>query len=181
MLVDQEILGEINCGSIVIEPFQKENLQSGSYYFHLGRIILIPKEGQIIQFDGDNDPIYDRFDMKNNPFILEPGKFVLGQTKEILTIKNNIGMFIDGRTTLARLGLQIHQTASFIQPGHTESIITLEIFNAGNFQIELKEGIDIAKGIFFKSDKSATTGYKDNGIYSSQKETTPPDIFPYKK
>lgn len=180
MLVDKEIIEAYENKEIEITPFDQKRVTSGSYYLRLGKIILTPKPGQIIRLDGDDDPIYERFDISKDPYILEPGQFVLGQTLEIISIKNNIGMFIDGRTTLARLGLTIHQSATFIQPGHTKSIITLEIFNAGNFQIELKNGIDIAKGIFFRSKNEAQIGYKDTGIYPTQTETTPPDILPYK-
>ncbi len=181
MLTDREIAREISKKNIIIEPFHKEKLAPGAYYFTIGRFLLIPEPNQTIKLTGGSDPRYTEVDIEKRGYIIKPNEFFLGQTAEILTLGNNIGMFLDGRTTLARLGLTIHMTATFIHPGHTKSIITLEIKNNGNHNIELIAGIDIGKGIFFKANDGARIPYKDMGIYASQLKVTGADIPPYKQ
>lgn len=170
MLVDKQIKEAIAKGEIVITPYDEKNVAPGAYYFHLGRYLLVPKPGQTIDLAGEDDPIYDKFDISRKPYILRPNEFILGQTLEVLTIPNDIGMFIDGRTTTARLGLTIHQTATWCHPGHTDSIITLEIKNEGNHNLILSEGIEIGKGIFFRSDVASEIAYNQMGKYPHQTE-----------
>jgi dCTP deaminase len=179
MLTDIEVLTEIESDRIRIEPFNEKKVAPAAYYFTLGKHLLIPKPNQTIKLTGDDDPEYTEIDIENKPYTIKPDEFLLGQTAESLTLANNIGMFLDGRTTLARLGLTIHQTATFIHPGHSKSIITLEIKNNGNHDIELTSGIDIGKGVFFKSTSDAMKSYKDTGIYKSQLKVTGADVPPY--
>lgn len=180
ILVDTEIKKAIQSKEIVIVPFDEERIAPAAYYFSLGQFILLPKAGQTVNLKGGKDPEYEKVNISNDSYTLEPQQFILAQTKELITLNTNIAMFLDGRTAFARLGLQIHQTASFIHPGHTESIITLELFNAGNSSIILSEGVDIGKGIFFKLEKKSSEAYKEDGIYPSQKEVMGTDLPPYK-
>lgn len=180
LLVDKQIKEAISKEEIIIDPYDPKAVRPAAYYFKLGKSLLIPKGKQLIKPDRGEDPKYEKRDISKAGYILKPKEFVLGQTLEVISIANNIAMFCDGRSTLARLGLSIHQSSTFIHPGHTNSIITLEIFNAGNFEIELKEGIDIAKGIFFRSSSFSDVAYKDSGIYPHQKEVMGADLPPYK-
>lgn len=180
MLTDREIAREISKKNIIIEPFRKEMLAPAAYYFTLGSYLLIPDSDQLIQLTGDDDPTYKEINIESKGYIIKPNEFLLGQTAELLTLGNNIGMFLDGLTTLARLGLTIHKTASFVHPGHHKSIITLEIKNNGNHDIELVPGIKIGKGIFFKAERGAGSLYKDVGIYASQLKVTGADVPPYR-
>lgn len=170
MLVDKQIREEISKGRIKIEPFDQDSVEPSAVYFRLGTTILVPEEGQIVRFETDSKPHYKKIDISKKPYILQPKEFVLAQTMEILTLPNDIGMLVDGRSTNARIGLSVHQTATMVLPGHSDSIITLELFNAGNFKIELKAGIRICKGIFFRSTEFASIGYKDMGLYRKQDE-----------
>jgi dCTP deaminase len=180
ILVDKEIREAIAKKEIVIDPYDSTAVKPAAYYFKLGKSLLFPKENQTITLERGKDPEYEKIDISAKSYIIKPKQFLLAQTHEAVTIAKNIVMFIDGRSTLARLGLSIHQTATIIYPGHTDSIITLEIFNAGKWQIEIKAGINIAKGIFFRSDTPADVAYKDIGIYSSQREVLGADVPPYK-
>lgn len=181
MLVDKQIRNAIQNGEIKISPYDEKNIAPGAYYFHLGKYLLVPKPNQTINLVGGENPVYDKFDISTEPYVLKPNEFVLGQTLEKLTLPNNIGMLIDGRTTMARLGLTIHKTAMWVHPGHTNSIITLEIHNVGNHKIILQEGLAIGKGIFFKSSEPAEVSYKDVGIYSEQNEVMGADLAPCRK
>lgn len=170
MLVDRQIKEEIKNGNIKIEPYNPDNIDPGAYSFTLGRYLMLPEPGQTISLVKESNPKYKKIDISETPYILKPGEFVLAQTLERLTIAKNIGMLIEGRSTLARLGIGVHNTASLIHPGHADSIITLEIFNVGNFNIELIKGADIGKGIFFKTTVPAEFGYKNSGTYANQDE-----------
>ncbi len=179
MLTDVEILEEIKNENILIDPFQKDKVAPGAYYFTLGRHLLLPDPDKTIKLTGGEDPTYKEIDIRDEVYVVKPNEFLLGQTAEVLTLGNNIGMFLDGRTTLARLGLAVHKTATFVHPGHSKSIITLEIKNHGNHSIELKSGVDIAKGVFFKSNQPASRSYKETGIYPTQAKVTGADVPPY--
>lgn len=74
---------------------------------------------------------------KSVPFCLEPREFVLGMTYEKITVPNNLIAMVEGRSTYARMGLSMHQTAPWIQPGWKSSPIVLEIMNNGPLNIEL--------------------------------------------
>jgi dCTP deaminase len=181
MFVDKQIKDSISNGEIVIDIYDEKNIAPAGYYFHLGKTLLIPEPGQIINPMGGDDPKYQKIDISTETYNLKPGEFVLGQTKEKLSLSNNIGMFIDGRTTLARLGLSIHITATWIHPGHTDSIITLEIHNSGNHILLLQENLSIGKGIFFKSTEVSEVAYNQMGIYPTQSEVMGADVPPYNK
>ena len=170
MLVDTQIMEAIQDGDITITPYDEKCVDFSAYDFHLGQHLLLPKSGQTIRFDSGVNPEYEKIDIADTPYIIKPGEFLLAQTSEVLTIAKNIGMLVDGRTTLARLGLTIHQTAILISPGHTDSIITLELANVGNFNIELVAGMKIGKGIFFRTSKPSSRAYNETGKYPQQKE-----------
>ncbi|MBN1374021.1 dCTP deaminase [Candidatus Dojkabacteria bacterium] len=179
LLVDQKIKEYIAAGNIKIDPFNNKNIGPSAYYFSLGPIILIPKSNQIATLSGGKDPEYERIDITDSPYTIKPKEFILAQTLEKITLAQNIAMLIDGRTTTARLGLSIHQSATLIHPGHKDSIITLEIFNAGIFDIVIKLGDKIGKGIFFLSDTSAEQAYANVGTYKTQTEPMGADLPPF--
>ncbi|MGH7049600.1 MAG: dCTP deaminase [Acetobacteraceae bacterium] len=74
---------------------------------------------------------------KTQHFILEPGEFVLAKTYESITVPKNLIAFVEGRSTYARMGLSMHQTAPWIQPGWTNTPIILEVMNNGPLEIVL--------------------------------------------
>lgn len=176
MLVDRQIKAYISMGQIKITPYDEKNIAPAAYYFHLGKYLLVPKPNQTVNLAGGDDPVYDKIDISSEPYTLKPNEFILGQTLEKLTIGNNMGMLIDGRTTTARLGLTVNITAIWIHPGHSESIITLEIKNVGNHNLVLTEGVEIGKGIFFKSSESSDIAYNEMGIYPKQEEVMGADV-----
>jgi dCTP deaminase len=172
LLVDKQIKKLIESGEIKISPYDENKVSAGTYKLSLGKVILIPEPGQRVELGSRVNPNYERVEIPKDGFVLKPGMFVLGQTKEKITIPNYIGGFFDSRSTLARLGVSVHNTSMFIEPGHTNSIITMEMFNEGDFDVVLKEGVAVAKLIFISSSESADRGYSQYGRYAVQKETT---------
>jgi dCTP deaminase len=85
-------------------------------------------------------PEFDEFG-KRRTFPLGLGEFVLARTLEVVKIPPNLIAMVEGRSSYARLGLSMHQTAPWIHPGY-ENKITLEIRNSGSLTINLTPGID---------------------------------------
>lgn len=99
-----------------------------------------------------------------NDFLLMPKQFVLATTKEYIRLPNNITAFVEGRSSIGRLGLFI-QNAGWVDPGF-EGQITLEIFNASNYTICLKAGVRVGQLVFAKMDHPTENPYR--GKYQGQ-------------
>lgn len=141
---------------------------------HLGQYILIPKKSsQIIDLaDPKVQPGYEKKDLSIEPFILNPGQFILGQTLELVGLESDIGMFIDGSSTVARLGLTVHLSSSFIPPGQDPHIITLEIYNAGPWKVKLSWNLRVGKLVMFQYSEENTITAKTYNRYNGQQEVT---------
>lgn len=173
MLADVEIKKILKSGKVTVEPYDETLLGSSCLDVRLGKVLLKPKKGQLIDLrKPELIAEYEKVDLTDEGFILEPGEFVLGQTYEFIGTSGDVGLFIDGRSTLARLGLSIHQTATFILPGTSPHIITLEIYNSSTFRVVLFPQMRIGKLMFFKLGTPNEIEYKSYGRYSGQSETT---------
>lgn len=176
ILSNVDIKKYIEEGKIKIEPFNNSMIYPASYVFTLGDMLLRPIGDNIIDFKKRLLPEYQeiRFTQEHG-YILHPNDFILGQTNEKLTLCDEIAMIVEGRSSLARCGIEVVQTSTFIEPNHFNSIITLEIKNNSNSDFVLYPYMKFAKGIFFKletpSDSSA-----NQGSYITQKEVDPPKI-----
>lgn len=174
MLTDKEVLKLIQEKKITFDPFDINSLKAGRYEVHLGQFILVPKDpGKVVDpLDESTQPEYDKIDLKQQSVILKPGTFVLGQTDELVGIPADIGMLIDGSTTLARLGLTIHQSATFLAPGQDPHVITLEFYNAGIWDIKLTYGMRIGKILAFRFSEKNVIEARSYNHYNGQKEAT---------
>ena len=92
------------------------------------------------------------------PFVLHPGEFVLGATLERVTLADDVVARIEGKSSLARLGLVIHSTAGFIDAGF-DGDVTLELSNVATLPILLHPGMRIAQFAFFELDRPAERPY----------------------
>ena len=113
------------------------------------------------------------------PFILHPGEFVLGQTLERVSLPDDLVARLEGKSSLGRLGLLIHSTAGFVDAGFSGNL-TLELSNVANLPITIYEGMPIGQISFMRMDGpvenpygSKTTGSK----YQGQVEPTPSRFF----
>lgn len=159
MLSDVEIQKSILSGDIKIEPFNPKSLEPSCYNVTLHSKLLELEDGQTIDLNGNDDPRYREVEIGEGGYYLEPKGFVLGSTVEQLSTSRSILTFIDGSSTLARIGLSIHQTAFSLKPGQPFHTITLEIFNASNSRIVLHKGMRIGKFLFFKSNLPNSEDY----------------------
>lgn len=135
---------------IIIGPeFDKRNMRPVGIRLHLGKELLVPEPNQFVDLTESACLKYKEIDIEENTFILEPGQFVLGSTYETIQVSNDIVAVLDGRSTVARLGLTTHITASIIDGVYeAPHCPTLEIKNVGNFRIRLKYKDPIAMMLF---------------------------------
>lgn len=170
MLSDKDILKAINEGLLSIQPFDKKQLRPAGISFQLGKQILIPKPVDLIDLKNIKDLDYEEVEItEDKPFIIQPGQFVLGHTEEVLSVSTKLGFIIEGRSTLARLGISVEQSATIVDPGHSERPVTLEIYNCGPSPVTLYRGMSVAKGLVFKLSSQAGRDFDQYARYSSQK------------
>jgi dCTP deaminase len=153
-LVDYEIYNLLQSGKLKVIPIMnlKEQLGSTSLDVRLGtsfQLYYQTKYG-VVDFS-DTDSLQSAENNSNlidldylESITISPGQFILGHTMEYIKLPENIAAEIEGRSSFARLGLEIHMTAGFIDPGF-EGVVTLEIYNAGPNPVKLFPGVRIAQ------------------------------------
>ena len=147
ILTRDEILKQMKKGRIKIEPFSKDQIGPASIDLSVSDEFRVFKKWKTAPVSEDVDyKDFTRLVKVDKYKILGPGEFVLGMTKEKLTLPENICGWLTGRTRFARLGLSIHITASFIQPGVSNRQV-LEIKNVGSIPLILYPGTRICQVI----------------------------------
>jgi dCTP deaminase len=140
-----------------IEPFVEENLQPASLDISLGDKFLVERHrNRVIDVSKDNIE-YLPVEVDNYP--LEPKDFVLGVTKEFINVPDNLTVMLAGKSTLARMGLQIHITAGWVDPGYRGKL-TLEIVNNSSNILQLHPGMLIGQLVFLEMKKKPDQVYK---------------------
>jgi dCTP deaminase len=164
-LTKNVILKEIYNKNIVITHFKKENLGPASYDITLANQIRVFKNSsENTPYPIDNNANYkeitERLEIKDQ-YVLQPGEMVLGITQEEIHLPNNICAWIQGRSCFARLGLIVHITASFVQPGIKNKQV-FEILNTNTRPLLLIPGVRIGQLIFQRCEGEATYQGKFN-------------------
>jgi dCTP deaminase len=152
ILSDSAILASIQAGTIVIEPFRRECLGSNSYDVHLGRH-LATYEDEILDARKHNRIVH--FEIGADGFVLEPGKTYLGVTLEY-TETHDCVPFLEGKSSVGRLGIDIHATAGKGDVGFTNHW-TLEI--SVQQPVRVYEGMPIGQLIYFRVEGEILTPY----------------------
>jgi len=150
ILTHDELLSRIDSGTIRIEPFDAKRVGPASIDFTLGRQFRKFKHlDQTIELSSDtfNPDDYSDLVTIHDRFVIGRHETVLGVTVEKLTLPPTICGWIQGRSRFARVGLMVHITSSFIQPGVSNHQV-LEIYNAGPVPIAVYPGIAICQIVF---------------------------------
>src|SRR5678816_4251890 len=109
---------------ILIEPdFDKKNIRPVGIRIHLAKHLLLPEPNQVVSLALAQELKYKEIDLTTEDFLLEPGQFVLGASYEAIQTPPNVLAILDGRSTVARLGLTTHITASVIDGTFELSLI----------------------------------------------------------
>jgi dCTP deaminase len=177
VLSDRDIRAEIAAGRIVIDPFIPEAVQPSSVDLHLDRRFRVFRNSRYPYIDvrADQPELTELLEIAGDePFILHPGEFVLGSTLERVQLPDDMVARLDGKSSLGRLGLLIHSTAGFVDPGW-EGTLTLELSNVANLPITLYDGMKIGQISFQRLSSPAEVAYGDAGIgskYRGQRDPT---------
>jgi dCTP deaminase len=182
ILSDGDIRKEIAAGRIGIEPFDETCVQPSSVDLHV--------DAQFRVFANSRYPYIDvRKEMPDltelvkvtgdEPFILHPGEFVLGSTLEHVRIPDDLVARLEGKSSLGRLGLLIHSTAGYVDPGW-DGYLTLELSNVANLPITIYPGMKIGQISFFRLTTPAEVPYGSTATrskYQGQRGPTASRFF----
>ena len=175
MLSDVDIQEALKTGELIIEPYSEEVIRGSGITLHLGELLLKPKEGGVVDVKNKLIPDYEEIKLDpKKPYKLKPGEFVLGHTYQKITVGSKLGFLIEGRSTLARVGLTIVQTAMLVYPGHKDRSVTLELANHGPNPILLYPKMKIARVALLELKTPSSITYDDTGKYREQKLVGPP-------
>ncbi len=177
VLSDRDIRAALEAGEIVIRPYDPSDLQPSSVDLHLDRSFRVFRNNRypfidVRQKQPDLTELLTVAD--DEPFILHPGEFVLGQTLEWSELPNDLVARLEGKSSLGRLGLLIHSTAGYVDPGWKGNL-TLELSNVANLPIALYYGMKIGQISFFRMTSPVDRPYGSPDLgskYQGQSEPT---------
>lgn len=178
VLSDHSIKEELAKGRIVIEPLDESCIQPASVDVHLDRKFLVFRNSRrpYIDVRQNADDLTEEVEADaDTPFILHPGEFVLGSTLESLALPEDIVARLEGKSSLGRLGLLIHSTAGYVDPGW-RGHLTLELSNVANLPITLYYGMKIGQISFHRLSTAADNLYGSPRLgskYQGQTRPTP--------
>jgi dCTP deaminase len=175
MLSSEDIRAAIQSGELKVDPLLKGSIRPAGLRLHLGRHLLKPLPGKVVDVKNNIKPDYKEILISSDQaYELKPGEFVLGATFEKISVGNNLGFLIEGRSTLARVGLTVVQTAMLVYPGHTERAVTLELANHGPNSILLYPQMKIARAALIRLGSATKQSYDADGKYREQEDVGPP-------
>jgi dCTP deaminase len=166
LLSDRDIKDLIKKGEIIVEPFDENLVQPCSLDIRLGNEFRIFESHNIPYIDPKEPDKYSKLIKCEDYIIIHPGEFVLGRTLEYIKLPNHIAATLEGRSSLGRMGIIIHATAGFVDPGF-EGTLTLEISNLSNLPVKLYPGMKIGQLAFYKLSSPCEKPYC--GKYKGQK------------
>lgn len=152
ILTRNEILKEIKAGNITITPFDRSCVGPGSVDLHLGEEFRIFKKVHDIVEVNDKINYEEMTELIHalQGIVLMPGETILGITREVIKLASNICGWLEGRSRFARLGLLVHISASFMQPGINNQQV-LEMTNFSPMPLKIHPGTAICQFIFQKT------------------------------
>ena len=177
ILSDRDIRAEIASGRIVIDPYTPDAVQPSSVDLHIDRRFRVFRNTRypFIDVRVDQPDLTELVEIVDDePFILHPGEFVLGSTLERVAIPDDLVARLEGKSSLGRLGLLIHSTAGYVDPGW-DGNLTLELSNVANLPITLYHGMKIGQISFQRLSSPVEIGYGDERLgskYRGQRDPT---------
>lgn len=171
ILSDRTISEMLKDKTLVIEPAEAGQIQPASVDIRLGNTFSVVDDTPSGIITMNSQIAYKT--ITADRYLLLPGQFVLATTMEYIELPDDLTAFVEGRSSLGRMGLFI-QNAGWVDPGfHGE--ITLELFNANRCAIELQSGRRVGQLVFAKMDAAAQNPYR--GKYQGQKGATGSRVF----
>ncbi|MBI4297526.1 MAG: dCTP deaminase [Chloroflexi bacterium] len=177
VLSDRTIKEELAKGRIVIEPLDASFIQPASVDLRLDRKVLVFRNSRrpYIDVRENLDDLTDLVEIDDQrPFILHPNEFVLASTLESIELPDDLVARLEGKSSLGRIGLLIHSTAGYVDPGW-KGHLTLELTNVAHLPITLYHKMPIAQISFLRLTTPAENPYGSQGLgskYQGQLEPT---------
>lgn len=180
ILSDRDIKAAIRSGRVKVEssdPTLFEHIHASSMDLRLGHVFKVYEHSRYALLDPKNPETFAR-NMRiihipdGEAFIMQPGEFVLGVTQETVTIPDDLVVRVEGRSSLGRLGIIIHSTAGFVDPGFSGTI-TLEISNLNRLPIALYPGMRVCQIAFETMTSPAETPYDKKPFSKYQHQVLP--------
>src|SRR5213596_4258745 len=178
ILSDRDIRAHIESGRITIDPFDAACVQPSSVDLHVDSQFRVFANSRypFIDVREEMPDLTELVEVKpDEPFILHPGEFVLGSTLERVALPDDLVARLEGKSSLGRLGLLIHSTAGFIDPGW-DGHLTLELSNVANLPIAIYPEMKIGQISFLQMTTPAEHPYGSGAAgskYQGQRGPTP--------
>jgi dCTP deaminase len=178
VLSDRSIRLEMESGRVVIDPCDLDDLQPSSVDVHLGNDFRVFRNSRYAFIDPNQaqPDLTELIEASSvDPFVLHPGEFALGATLERIKLPDDLLGRLEGKSSLGRLGLMIHSTAGYVDPGW-DGYLTLELSNVANLPILLTPGMKIGQISFNRMSTPVDRPYGTPGLgshYQGQKGPTP--------
>ena len=156
VLTRDAILAEIEAGNLRIDPFESDQLGAASIDLTLGdEIRVIEPADEPIDLVADSDyRHHTRVERLDRPFVLQSGSTIHGITRERITLPPNLCGFLEGRSRFARLGLMIHVTSAFVQPGVANRQV-LEMSNVSGQPLRIHPGVRLCQLVLMRTEGEA--------------------------
>lgn len=179
VLSDREIREYIKKKKIAIKPLIQANIRPAAIDLTLHQNFRVFRNNEHTHID-----VKQKFDVtelvkakSDGSLVIHPREFVLGSTKEIITLPPDLIGLLEGRSSLGRIGLIVHATASFVQPGFS-GYLTFEMSNISNLPIKLYAGMRVAQIAFLQMSSPVVMDYsKTSNKYQDQEPPTPSKIW----
>ena len=178
VLSDAAIRRLIESGRILVEPYEPALMQPSSLDVRVDRLFRVFRNSRYPYIDvkQEQEELTELVEANGDePFILHPGEFVLGSPLERIVLPNDLVARLEGKSSLGRLGLLIHSTAGFIDPGW-DGHVTLELSNVANLPITIYPEMKIGQLSFVQLSEPAEKPYGSGGLgskYQGQRGPTP--------
>ncbi len=157
MILTRDVIRrEIDAGRVVIDPLALDQIGPASVDLHLGEEIRVmhPGRGPVPVTDDADYRTFTDVRRLDTPYPLAAGETIHGITREHITLPGDIGGWLEGRSRFARLGLMIHVTSGFVQPG-VSSRQVLEMSNVSGHPLEIHPGVRICQLVVLRAEGSA--------------------------
>ena len=178
VLSDRDITAAITAGRIRIDPYNASDVQPSSVDLHLDRSFRVFRNNRYPYIDvrAAQPDLTDLLSVADDEsFVLHPGEFVLGSTLERVRLPDDLVARLEGKSSLGRLGLLIHSTAGFIDPGW-DGHVTLELSNVANLPITIYHEMKIGQISFMQLSEPTSRPYGTSSLgskYQGQRGPTP--------
>ena len=182
LLSDRDIRAEIDGGRVALAPYDPSMIQPSSVDVRVDRTFRVFHNARhpYIDVRKEQPDLTELVTVpEDEPFILHPGEFVLGQTLERVRLPDDIVARLEGKSSLGRLGLLIHSTAGFVDSGF-EGNLTLELSNVANLPVTIYYGMPIGQISFMRMDSPVERPYgsgEAGSKYQGQAEPTPSRFY----